>query len=242
MTALLLPGDPAIEYPLMIDGTSLSVLPSEMDVTPSPVSTYLDMLDGGAREMQRRPYFDGIASYSDRYSFDVPYNALRGSNLMAMELLVARGGTHRLVMWRSRPFVFVCKAGVQRYYFPRFRKCAAHLYSGTVIGGHEAGGGAIVVSTALFPTVATLNDDPLTVTYAEGPTLVDPGVGGMVIARQPDASGVAADYTAIMLGDVVTDGDELIVWMPPAFEVSLRDPRQRISGLREHHSYTFVEV
>ncbi len=236
MLPRIAPGDPGTAFPPVIDGHVLSLIPAELDITPEPVGDYVDMLDGGAREFQRRPGFDGVANHSDRYTIDLVYDSIKGTNREQMELIRARGGLHRVTVWRMVPVIYTCQSGVQRYYFPRFRKCAAHLYSGLNIGGN------ITVSTDVFPTLATLNDDDLIVTYALGPTLVTPGAGGLVIAKQPDTSGAATDYTALMLGDVVATGDELIVWTCFTFECSMRAPRIPVRGITESHSHTFVEV
>lgn len=229
-------GDPGTRYPLLIDGERLSVNPAELDVTPEPVSDFLDMLDGGAREMQRRPGFDGVANLSDRYTFSIPYDALKGNDRIIVEEVRARGGVHRITLWRLVPVIYTMKSGLQRYYFPRFRKCAAHLYAGLYMGN------GISVDTILFPTLATLNGAALDVTYALGPTLADPGAGGLVIAKQPDASGAATDYTGFMVGDAVATGDELILWTSFTFECSMRAPRIVVRGITESHAHTFVEV
>jgi hypothetical protein len=230
---LVTKGDPGIDRPLVIDGIVLSVMPRE--AVPRPLSRFLDMADGGAREFQIRPHFDGIARHADRYTFTIPYEWLSGENREKMELIRVSGGAHRLTAWRMVPVRFTCKAGVQRYYLPRFRKCAAHLYSGLQ-------NGAYTVDTELFPTLATLNDVELAVTYAEGPTLADPGAGGLVIARQPDSAGSAKEYTALRLGDVVVTGDDLILWSCFAHECSMLEPSIRMVGNTESHAYTFVEV
>lgn len=229
-------GDAGTAFPPVIDGRVLTLLPAEMNLNPDPVSDYLDMLDGGAREFQRRPGFDGVANHSDRYIADLLYEQIRGTNRVEMESIRARGGLHRLTIWRMVPVFYTCKAGVQRYYFPRFRKVAAHVYAGLNLGG------GIIVTTSVFPTLATLNGDELDVTYAVGPALVSPGAGGIVIAREPDATGAATDYTALMLGDTVSTGDELELWTCFSFECSMRAPRMVLRGQTESHAHTFVEV
>lgn len=236
MVALIAPGDPGIDLPAVVDGIELDLIANDIEITPEPVSDYLDMLDGGSREYQRRPHFDGIANLSDRYTISIPYEALKGDNRQKIELIRARGGVHRVVLWRMVPTVWTLRAGVNRLYFPRFRKCAAWLYDGLELGG------GTVVDTETFPTIATLAGEALAVTYVEGPELVSPGAGGVVISRQPDASGAATDYTALLLGDDITDGDELIVWTTFSFEMTLRSPRVRLSGTNEHHTHTFVEL
>lgn len=233
---LITPGDAGTKRSILIDGISFAILPSDMEITPEPVSEYIDMLDGGSVECQRRPHFDGIAAHADRYTFSIPYDSIRGDDLENMEMIRVSGGIHKLTIWRNVPIKYDCKAGVQRYYFPRFRKCAAHLYAGLNIGN------AIFVSTDLFPTLATLNSVALTVSYVEGPTILDPGAGGIRIARQPDMTGPTRDYTAFRLGDAVVTGDVLKIRMPTTFEVSLRAPRIRLNGTQESHSHTFVEV
>lgn len=240
MSADLFIGDPGIARPVLIDGVELSVMPSEFDMLPEPVSDYLDMFDGGAREFQRRPYFDGVNNYSDRVTFSFPIDQIRGENMRKMQLILARGGTHRITVWRMSPVVFSCVSGVQRYYLPRFRKVAGHLYAGLTLSG--GGVGDTIVTTDAFPLIATLNDADLAVTYAEGPTLVAPGAGGIVIARQPDTSGAATDYVAVRMGDSPDTGDELILWSCWTHETSLRDPRISVRGPQESHSYTFVEL
>jgi hypothetical protein len=238
---LVLKGDPSFDRPLVIDGIVLSIMPREMTATPRPISDFLDMLDGGGREFQRRPHFDGVADHSDRWTFSFPYGNLKGENLIKMDLIRVSGGVHRIVMWRMLPVIWTCKSGVQRYYLPRFRKIAAHVYEGLDIGN------GYFVNTELIPTIATLtrldlSETELAVTYAEGPALVDPGADGLVIARQPDTSGAAMDYTALLLGDDVDTGDKLTLWSCCAFDCSLLDPSIRMVGPTESHAYTFVEV
>lgn len=236
MPALIQKGDAGLDRAVLIDGVSLSVLPREMNASPEPVSDYQNMLDGGAREWQRRPHFDGVADHADRYTFSFPYDSIRGDDRVTMERMRVRGGIHRLTLWRMVPVIWTCRAGLKRYYFPRFRKCAAHLYAGVTLPG------SIIVGTVTFPTEASLNGDALAVSYAEGPALADPGVGGIVIARQPDVDGEALDYTAVLLGDDVAEGDVIELWTCFTFEVSLYSPTFRLSGLVESHSYTFVEI
>ena len=236
MPALIAKGDPGIDREIVIDGVVLSVMPGTLEVDPAPVGDYQDMLDGGAREWQRRPHFDGIANMMDRYTISVPIANLKGDNREKMEVSRATGGIHRVVLWRMVPFVYTCKAGLQRYYLPRLRKCAAWVYDGLLIGG------GVEVNTENFPAYGTLGDDALTVTYAEGPTLADPGAGGLVISRQPDSSGAAMDYTAFRIGDVPAGGEVLTIWMAPSMEMSLRAPQIRASFKQESHAYTFVEL
>jgi hypothetical protein len=234
---LVLKGDPGIDRPIVIDGEVLSIMPREMTATPEPLSGFLPMLDGGEREFQMRPHFDGIANHADRYTFSIPYDRLRDDNRVRMERIRVRGGTHRVVLWRMVPVIYtVPLAGLKRYYFPRFRKCAAHVYDGLDIGN------GYFVSTDLFPTFITLNGAELVVTYAGGPTLADPGAGAAVIAREPDVTGAATDYTAFMLGDAPDMGDEIEVWSCFAFDCSLRRSDVRMVGPTESHAYTFVEV
>lgn len=235
MPVYLTKEDPGTAQPIMIDGLVFSILPSEIDMTPEPISQFLDTLGGGAREYQRRPGFDGVADHADRYTFAIPYEGLKGSNRVNMELIRVRGGVHRITVWRMVPVVYTLKSGVQRIYLPRYRKIAAHLYDGVNLGG-------VIVNTTSFPTLAELNDDPLSVTYATGPTLVSPGAGGIVIARQPDASGAAMDYTAMLLGDTVETGDKLSLWAAFTFECSMRAPRIIMRRQQESHAHTFVEV
>lgn len=232
-------GDPGTDRPILIDGIELGIMPADLDAPPEPVSDYLDRLDGGASEHQRRPFFLGAPNYSDRYSYTFAYDQIQGDDRVKMELIRVRGGIHRLVVWRMVPVIWTCLAGVQQYYLPRFRKPAAHLYSGLRMGGDA---GSIVIGTETFPIDATLNDVALTVTYAEGPALVAPGAGEIVISRQPDVTGEAADYVPILLGDTVVTGDELILWGCWAHEVSLRAPGLTMRGQTESHAYTFEEV
>lgn len=236
MPPLIAKGDPGIDRQILIDGIVLSFMPGTMEVTPDPVGDYQDLLDGGAREWQRRPHFDGIANLMDRYTISMPLASLKGDDLEKMEVIRATGGIHRVVLWHMVPFVFTCKAGLQRYYLPRLRKCAAWVYTDLLLPG------GIIVDTESFPTYATLAGVELEVTYEEGPTLADPGAAGLVIARQPDSSGAATDYTAFRIGDVPAGGDTLIVWMAPAFEMSMRAPQVRVSRGMESHNYTFVEL
>jgi hypothetical protein len=229
-------GEPGTKRSILIDGIEFSVIPSEMEILPEPISDEIQMLDGGAREVQRRPHFDGVANHSDRYTFSIPYAALKGDDLQNIELVRVSGGLHRVTIWRLTPIRWTCKAGVQRIYLPRFRKCAAHLYAGLLLSG------AVTVDTTIFPSFADLDGVEKVVTYAEGPTLIDPGAGGLVIAKQPDASGPAMDYTALLLGDVVTTGQVLTLWTSLTFETSMRAPRITLNGTREDHAHTFVEV
>lgn len=239
MTARVQDGDPGIDLPLVIDGVVLSFMPKNLAITPDPVSDYLDMMDGGAQEWQRRPFFDGIANHSERYTFAVPYDSVKGDNRVKIELIRARGGTHRLTLWRKTPVIYTCLPGLQRYYFPRFRKCAAHIYAGLLVG-------SVVVSTEVFPTTAELLRDgvatPLNVTYGEGPALADPGPGAIVIAREPDTDGETADYTAFLVGTPLLAGDVITLWSCFSHDVSMRSPSLQLVGLQEHHAYTFVEV
>lgn len=236
MLPLIARGDPGIDREIVIDGRTLTFMPSEINLQPDPVSDYQDMLDAGSREWQRRPHFDGIASYMDRYTLTLTLADLRGPNRITMEEIRVAGGVHRVTLWRMVPMTFICQPGLQRYYLPRLRKCAAWVYDGLVIGG------GTVVGTEAFPTEATYDDEALAVTYAEGPVLADPGAGGIVIARQPDTSGDAIDFTAVLLGDEPVGGEVLTIWMAPSFEMSMRAPQIRIVAGQESHSYTFVEL
>lgn len=229
-------GDSGIRRAIVIDGYVFRNLPQEIEALPEPVSDYQDMLDGGAREWQRRPYFDGVPNHSDRYTFSIPFEWLEGEALQNMEIIRVTGGIHRLTLWRMVPIVFTCKAGVQTYYLPRFRKVAAHLYTDLHLGN------GVFVSTDAFPTKATLNGLPLTVTYALGPALDPPAAGGIVFAKYPEIAGAAMDYTPLRLGDAVATGDTLILWGCWSHEVSMRAPRIRMSGMNESHAHTFVEV
>jgi hypothetical protein len=212
-------------------------MPRDLTAPPAPISDYLDLLDGGAKEFQRRPHFDGVANHADRYTFSFPLDNLRGDNRVTMELIRVRGGTHRLVIWRMVPVIWTApRAGIQRFYFPRFRKCAAHVYEGLHIGS------GVFVSPDLFPTLATLNDEDLTVTYAEGPDLASPGAGGLVVSRLADESGPAMDYSAVRVGDTIAAGDELVIWTCFAFECSMRRQDVRMVGPTESHAYIFEEV
>lgn len=241
MSPLIERGDAGTDRPVLLDGIELSIMPADMEITPEPVGDYVDMLDGGAREFQRRPWFDGVPNYSDRYTFSIPYEQIQGTDRIKLELIRNRGGIHRLVVWRMVPVVWTIVADLSRYYLPRFRRPAAHLYAGTLIGG-SGGGGAATITTTAFPLEATLDDVALDVTYAEGPTLIDPGEGTIVVARQPDTAGETQDYTALMLGGDLVDGAELVVWGAWSHEVSLRAPRVALNGVRESQSLTFVEV
>ncbi len=236
MLPLIARGDPGIDRAIVIDGIVLTIMPEAMEVTPEPVGDYQDMLDGGGRVWQRRPHFDGIANHMDRYTISVPFAAIQGENREKMELIRVTGDPHRVTLWRMVPIVYTCKSGLQRYYLPRLRKCAPHLYDGLELGG------GVIVDTETFPTFATLEDVDLTVTYAEGPTLVEPAAGGIVIARQPDATGEAAEYTAVMLGDEPEEGDVLTIWTVTTHEMALRAPQMRVSHSQESHSYSFVEL
>lgn len=237
MLPVIARGDPGIDRPIVIDGQVLSIMPIPLELAPDAVGEYQDMLDGGAREWQRRPHFGGIANHMDRLTINLGY-APEGPDREKLELIRATGGVHRLVLWRMVPFVFTCIAGLQRYYLPRMRRCAAWVYDGLLMPAPNA----VTVSTDAFPTDATFDGDALAVTYAEGPALADPGAGGIVIARQPDTSGAAIDFTAFMLGDVPVGGEVVVIWTAPTFEVSMREPRMRLSAGQEVHSYTFVEL
>lgn len=237
MPPLIAKGDPGIDREIVIDGIVLSVMPGTLDVDPAPVGDYQDMLDGGAREWQRRPHFDGCANMMDRYTIGVPIGNLKDGNREKMEVVRATGGTHRVVLWRMIPFVYTCKAGLQRYYLPMRRACAAWVYDGLQLGTSN-----VFVNTVNFPSEATFNGDEEVVTYAEGPTLAGPGAGGLVISRQPDSSGAATGYTAFRIGDVPTGGEVIVLWMAPSFEMSLRAPQIGVSYKKESHSYTFVEL
>jgi len=239
MVRLIEKGAPGTDFPILIDGRQVSILPADLDQPPTPVSDYLDRFDGGASEHQRRPFFLGAPNYKDRYSFTFTYDTLSTEDRIVMEELRVMGGIHRLTVWRMVPVIWSCLAGVARYYLPSLRKPAAHLYDALVITGRT---GVATVTTEAFPIDAWLNDDPLTVTYAEGPTLADPGAGGIVIARQPDASGEAADYVAVRIGDTVVTGDILKLWGCWTHEVSLRAPGVTLRGQAETQNYTFVEV
>lgn len=237
MVRLIEQTDAGTDYPILIDGLQVSVRPADLDQPPVPVSDYLDRFDGGASEHQRRPWFLGAPSYKDRYSFAFRYDQISGADRVIMETIRVRGGIHRLTVFRMVPVIWSCLAGVSRYYLPSFRKPAAHLYDGLALSNPAA-----TVTTEAFPIDATLEGVALTVTYAEGPTLADPGAGGIVVARQPDTSGEAADYVAVRIGDAVTTGDELILWGCWTHEVSLRTQSVNLRGQIESQAYTFVEV
>jgi hypothetical protein len=239
MPRLIDKGDPGTDRSILIDGIQLSILPADLDAPPEPVSDYLDRLDGGASEHQRRPYFLGAPAYSDRYTFTFAYDQITGDDRVKMEEIRVAGGTHRIVVWRMVPIIWHVQAGVSRYYLGRFRKPAEWLYRGLILSGPA---GSTEVTAEHFPIDATLAGEALTVTYAEGPTLADPGTGGVVIARQPDVSGEAADYTAVRVGGTLTTGDVLMLWGVWAHEVSLRAPGLVMRGQTETQSYTFVEV
>lgn len=239
MPRLIAPGDPGTDHPMLIDGVALSILPADLDAPPEPISDYKDRLDGGASEHQRRPWFLGAASYSDRYTFTFGYKQIADENRIAMEEMRVRGGIHRLVVWRMVPIIWTVQTGVAVYYLPRFRKPAAHLYSGLMLIGPA---GADEVTTENFPIDAWLGDEPLVVSYAEGPALDDPGEGGIVFARQPDVSGEATDYNAVRVGGDLVTGDELKVWGVWSHEVSLRTPGLTMRGQVEDQNYVFVEV
>lgn len=236
MPPLVRPGDPGLDRPLTIDGITFDIMPSELDASPDPISDYHDMLDGGAKEVQRRPGFDGVANHADRWTFGVPYDALKEQNRIDMSLIRVSGGIHKLTLWRMEPVTYTLIAGVTRYYFPRFRKCAAWLYYGLQIPG------GIFVDTVQFETLATIDDAAKVVTYAEGPSLISPGAGGIVIARQPDPSGPALDYTGFVLGDNPNGGEKLVIWSCWTHEVSMRAPQIRMRGITESQTHTFVEV
>jgi hypothetical protein len=232
---LLATTDPGFDRPLVIDGMVLSVMPRDMDMFPEPESEYQKTLGADTIEWQRRPGFDGVADHQDSYVCNVPFAKLAGTNRTIMELIRVTAGPHLLTVWRMVPMVFTCKSGVQRYYWPKRRKCAAHFYAGLDIGN------GVFVDTDQFKTLAYLNDVELTVIYAEGPTLIPPAVGSVVISRLPDADGIAKGYTAMLLGDAVANGDVLKVWSVPTLQVSMRSPRIRIDLGQESHSYVFAE-
>ena len=234
--ALIAKGDPGIDREIVIDGIVLSVMPGTLDVTHPSIGDYQNMLDGGGRRAVRRPHFDGIANRMDRYTINVPLESLKGDNLVKMEEIVAAEDPHRVVLWRMTPFIYTLKAGLTRYYLPRLRKCAAWVYDGLMVGG------GVEVNTTNFPSEATYDGDELAVTYAEGPTLADPGAGGLVIARHPDSSGAATDFTAFRIGDVPTGGEIIKLWLAPAMEMSLDGPQIGVSYKKESHAYTFVEL
>src|SRR5688572_24215610 len=119
---------------IVIDGVAIAVMPSEVSVSREPISDYQDMLDGGSREWQRMPHFNGVADYTDRWSFGLPYRFLDETALDQLELIRVRGGVHLVTIWRVVPIVYTCLAGVQTYYLPRFRKCAPKYYSGLAVG------------------------------------------------------------------------------------------------------------
>jgi len=237
MPRLIEQGDPGTDRPILLDGVELSVLPADLDSPPEPVSDYLDRLNGRASEHQRRPSFYGAPSHTDRYPFTFAYDQIRGPDRIIMETIRVRGGTHLLTVWRMVPVIWQCQAGISRHYLPR--RPAAHLYDGLLIGGDA---GATVVNTEHFPIDATLNGAALAVTYAEGPTLADPGEGGVVVAREADVSGEAAGYVGIRVGGTLQTGDELMLWGCWTHEVSLRAPGLVMRGQSESHAYVFVEV
>lgn len=240
MPRLINKGDPGTDYPILIDGVQVSVRPADLDQPPASVSDYLDRFDGGASEHQRRPWFLGAPAYKDRYSFTFSYDQIKAEDRIIMDELRVGGGIHRLTVWRMVPVKWVCLAGISRYYLPSFRKPAAHLYDGVELSGPA--GFVVVDPLDTFPIDATLNDTTLTVTYAEGPTLADPGAGGIVIARQPDTSGETADYCAVRIGDAVETGDVLMLWGCWTHEVSWRTASVNLRGQVESQAYSFVEV
>jgi hypothetical protein len=239
MPRLIDKGDPSTDYPILIDGVQLGIIPAELEAPPEPVSQYLDRLDGGASEHQRRPFFLGAGNYSDRYTYTFSLDGIEAEDRIKVDELRVRGGIHRLTVWRMVPVVWACLGGLSRYYLPRFRKPAAHLYAGLRISGAA---GSVVVTTEAFPVDATLNGDALAVTYAEGPTLTDPGEGGIVVARQPDGSGESADYCAVRVGGDIATGDELMLWGVWSHEVSLRVANVTMRGQSEALALVFVEV
>jgi len=235
-------GDPGIKGPLVIDGIPFKFNPQAIEATPTPVSDFVELFDGGQLEVQRRPHFDGIANLNARWTISFPHDALKDDDLTNLELIFASGGNHFLTLWKLMPTVFTCRAGLKRYYLPRFRKCAAHLYSGLQLSSQGSWASALV-STNLFPTYATLAGSALTPSYANGPTLTDPGAGGIRISRQPDGPGSdARDYVPMLLGDSPAGGALLVVWMCQTFQMSMQAPRITMRRADEQHSYTFTEV
>lgn len=233
------PGDPSTEFPVMIDGIAFSFRPSEIGMPPDSTAVTQTMLDGSRRVWHPRPSFSGIPNSSEPRTFDIPYERLSGNDLKNMMEIEASGGLHRLTIWRSTPIVYTLQAGITRLYLPRLRKCAPHLYSGSIVEAERN----VIANVANFPTLVTRNGVALDVTYAEGPSLASPGAGGIVIARQPDGSGLrTAEHTAMLLGDNPVGGEKLIVWTFLTHECSLAQPDVRMRGLTESHSYTFVEV
>ncbi len=240
MPRLIEKGDPGTDRPILIDGIELRILPAELDAPPEPVSDFLDRLDGGSSEHQRRPWFDGVANVRDRKTFTFAYDQIQGDDRIKMMEIVARGGLHRITVWRMEPIIWTCREGVSRYYLPAFRKPAAHLYSGLVLGGETAG--AVTVTTEAFPIDATLNGDALTVTYEEGPILSNPGTGGLVLGRVPNSDGEEAGYTRVRAGGTLVTGDELILWGVWTSECTLRSPGVTMRGQTESQAFVFVEV
>ena len=239
MPVLIDKGDGGARYPLVIDGIAFSNLPEDLNFVPAPVADYQDMMDAGSRMWLRRPHFDGVADQQERYSISIPRWLLKGQNLINWKLIRASGGLHRFVIWSMECVKWTLRGGVQRVYLPRLRGVAPHVFSGLQLP--SGGAGTATVNVENFPAEATLNDDALTVSYAEGPTLDDPGAGGIVIAKQPDATGDATGYTAALLGDDVETGDVLMLWAIFAAQMQMREPTVSYSLKTEEHSFEFVE-
>lgn len=237
MLPIAAPGDPSTELPLVIDGIVFNIRPSDYEPVPVTVGDRQEMLDGSKTVWERRPGFSGIANKNEHFTISFPFSALSGDNLVNMKMIRAEGGLHRLTLWTPEALVYTLAAGVTRIYLPHFRSCAPHLYSGL-----ELDGGRVIVDTDVLPTLATLDGAALNVTYAEGPTLAAPGGGGLVIARQPDTSGETIGYTAMRLGDTPAGGEKLRIWMFMALLCDMEVTNVNLSGLREDHAYTFVEL
>lgn len=236
MLPLVDKGDPGINYPPIIDGRVFGVIPTGVEVVPLPIADHIDTADSGSRVFQRRPSFDGVADYHDRYEIKIPYRSLKGQDRVSMELIRVSGLLHYFAMLRLVPVIYTCRSGVRRYYLPRYRRVAGHVYNGLAVAGRP-------VTTETFPTYASLRGVDLNVSYANGPALVDPGAGNVVFSRDADVSGVARDYTAFRIGDEVAAGDQIVVWFCPVFHMNLDSPRIQFAEAigRESHEYLFRE-
>jgi len=239
MPALLTKETGGTKYPLLIDGMTFSKMPKDLEFTPTPASDYQDLMSGRSRSWSRRPSFDGVADMAERFTLSFSYAWVRGLDRVNFLRMRARGDAHLFVLWQMNCVRWTCRTGVQRMYLPGSRLIAPHVYSGTTLA--DANGTALV-NTTNFPAEATLNGEPLTVTYAEGPTLDDPGASGIVLAKQADVTGDASGYAAVLAGDDVATGDVLELWAVFAIEMQLHAPQIPMQGEMESHSYTFVET
>lgn len=230
-------GDPGTEFPIMIDGIPISRRPSELPIPSDPNATRQKMKDGRFRTWVDRPSFAGVDLGSRVFSMTLDLKSVR-DDLISLEYISAYGGNHLVTIWRPTCIRYELPPGVSRLYLPHARKCAPHFYSGVEF---SADGRNLKVNTDQFITDVFVDGEPLTVTYAAGPTLSTPASGGIVIAKNAETSGVATEYVPMLLGDVPNGGEQVEMWTFLTFICRMRSEVRLEGGISESHVYVFEE-